>query len=301
LVDLVVCANTFPLFYASLLRIACARKLKLVEILHSTIPLNRKERAQMNLLRPLFWLSDLLVYVCENQCKYWKKNLLRARAYQVIHNGVDVSRFRNDFFSWQREQFRALYGFKADDYVVGACGYLRAEKAHLDLVEAIGLARALGAPVKCLLVGDGPMRPMIEKLIDKLGLAKEVAITGIITDVRLAIASCDVMSIPSRHETFSMAALEAMALGKPVIMSDVGGAKELVKHGFNGYLHRNGDIASLSEFIKLLEDSALRDEVGDNALRTITQRFTAQAMVQVYSETFVRLTQGERAANNVYP
>ncbi|MGZ4849429.1 MAG: glycosyltransferase, partial [Halobacteriota archaeon] len=167
--------------------------------------------------------------------------------------------------------------------------------------EAIGLARALGAPVKCLLVGDGPMRAMIEKLIDNLGLAKEVAITGITTDVRLAVAACDVVSVPSRHETFSMAALEAMALGKPVIMSDVGGAKELVKHGFNGYLHRNGDIASLSEFIKLLEDSALRDEVGDNALRTITQRFTAQAMVQVYSETFVRLAQGERAANNVYP
>jgi len=301
LVDLVVCINPFPLLYGALLRVACACKPKLAVILHSTIPLDWKARAQMNLLRPLFWLSDLLVYVCENQCNYWKKNLLRAQACQVIHNGVDVGRFRNEFSPSQRAQFRAAHGFKADDYVVGACGNLRPEKAHDDLVEAIALARAQGLVVKCLLIGDGPMRESIERLIADRALATEIAITGIITDVRLSMASCDVMVVPSRHETFSMAALEAMALGKPVIMSDVGGARELVKHGVNGYLYRNGDIKSLADLVVVLGDAALRDEAGKNALKTVTQRFTTQTMVQVYSDAFMRLVQGESVASNVYP
>jgi len=115
------------------------------------------------------------------------------------------------------------------------------------------------------------------------------------------MASCDVMVVPSRHETFSMAALEAMALGKPVIMSDVGGARELVKHGVNGYLYRNGDIKSLADLVVVLGDAALRDEAGKNALKTVTQRFTTQTMVQVYSDAFMRLVQGESVASNVYP
>jgi glycosyltransferase involved in cell wall biosynthesis len=301
LVDLIVCTNPFPLLYGTLLRIACARKPKLVEILHSTIPLDGKQRAQMNLLRPLFWLSDLLVYVCENQCNYWKKNLLRARACQVIHNGVDVARFRNEFSLSQRAQFRAAHGFQADDYVVGACGNLRPEKAQGDLVEAIALAHARGLVAKCLLIGDGSMRKSIERLIADRGLATEIAITGIVTDVRLSIASCDVMAVPSHHETFSMAALEAMALGKPVIMSDVGGARELIRHGVNGYLYQKGDIKSLADLLVVLGDAGLREEAGKSALKTVIQGFTAQTMVQVYSDTFMRLVQGESVASNVYP
>jgi hypothetical protein len=69
----------------------------------------------------------------------------------------------------------------------------------------------------------------------------------------------------------------------------------------NGYLYQNGDIRSLADLIVVFGNAALRDEAGKSALKTVTQGFTAQKMVQVYSDTFMRLVQGESAASNVYP
>lgn len=298
-VDLVVCANTFPLLYASALRSLCGRRLKIVEILHSTEPFTVRARFQMTVLRPLFWMTDLLVYVCQYQRAFWERNLLSARSAQVIYNGVDISRFSNNFSAGEIAAFRSRFGFGSQHYVVGVCGYMRPEKAHCDLVEAIAMARARGVDVKCLLIGDGPTRGAVEAAVRNGALDGHVAITGLLGDVRLAVAACDVIAVPSRNETFSMAALESMALGKPVIMSDVGGAAEMVGSEAGGYLYPKGDIAALSQRIEWLADRARREMLGRGASHTVATRFSATTMVARYAEAFSGLVVEGKVPSNV--
>jgi glycosyltransferase involved in cell wall biosynthesis len=288
-VDILVCANPFPLLYAASLRKIARRQLKIAEILHSTEPFTRRAKLQMLVYRPIVWTSDLLVYVCENQRKYWKSKGLWARSTTVVHNGVDISHFHNRFHPNEIAALRVRYGFSASDYVVGACGNLRPEKSQRDLVSAIKRARELGLNVKCMLIGDGPTRPSIEKVRASLDLHRDVVITGLVKDIRPAVAACDVMVVPSHNETFSMAALESMALRKPVIMSDVGGAAELIGHSINGYLYPKGDIDALSHHLQLLADPDKRRLLGQMAESTIHRNFSSELMLKKYEKIFSNL------------
>jgi glycosyltransferase involved in cell wall biosynthesis len=115
--------------------------------------------------------------------------------------------------------------------------------------------KARGVVWKVLLIGDGPMRPRIEADITRLGLRDEVRITGYLDDVREAVAACDLMALVSTSiETFSVAALEAMALGRPMLMSDIGGAAEQIEQGISGELFRAGDVEALTERLAALAD-----------------------------------------------
>jgi glycosyltransferase involved in cell wall biosynthesis len=298
-VDVIVCVNPFPLLYAVATRKLCARRIRVAEILHSTEPFSLSTNIKMLAYRPIFWVADLLIYVCENQRKYWEKNRLRARTACVIHNGVDLSRFCS-FSHDIKLEFRKRYGFTESDYVVGLCAYMRPEKGHVDLVKAVAAARASKTKVKCLLIGDGPSRPNIENAIAQCRLESHVAITGLVDDVRLAIASCDVMSIPSRNETFSMAALEAMASHKPVIMSDVGGASELVEPGLNGYLYPKGGTDELAYCLEMLADPAQREAFGKRAYQTVESKFSSHTMVRKYATTFLHLVNEKGVPSNAY-
>lgn len=289
-VDILVCANLFPLSYAWAARLTSLRKPYIVEVLHSTEPLSPRFQLGMAVYRPLLRISDAVIYVCHNQRRYWRSRRLVARHEEVIHNGVDADHFVNDFSLPRLSEFRQHYGLLPNDYVVGLCGYMRPEKAHRDLLEAIVYARQTGLNVKCLLIGDGPERPTIEKDIQDLGICAHVAITGVIADVRLAICSCDVMVIASHNETFSIAALESMALHRPIIMSDVGGAAEQIDNAENGYLYKKGDIRSLANLIILLSNPILREKLGACARASVSARFSSRRMIAGYSQLFRRLT-----------
>ncbi len=224
--------------------------------------------------RPLFLISDMLVYVCESQKKYWRSRALRAKQDTVIHNGIDVEYFTDRYTAEVKNTFRNNYGFSRDDYVVGLCANMRPEKAHGDLLQAIANLRVAQLDVKCLFIGDGPERTNIEAEIEAMGLAPHVGITGLITDVRAAIASCDVMALVSHHiETFSIAALEAMALEKPMVMTKIGGAAEQIIHGENGYLYKRGDITALADALHQLMESKRRGQMGHHARATVAEKF----------------------------
>src|SRR4029077_13405288 len=113
------------------------------------------------------------------------------------------------------------------DYVIGICAALRPEKNHVQLVDAVAALRARGIPARALVIGDGPMRPAIEARARAAGVADEVRITGFQQDVRPYLAACDTAVLCSTTiETFSLAALEAMALGRPGAHSDLRGRRE---------------------------------------------------------------------------
>lgn len=293
-IEIIVCVNTYSLLYGWLARGASRRRPRVVDIFHTTDMNMLKDRLQMLFYRPFFGISNMLIYVCENQRRYWRARILRARNDVVIHNGIDVAYFSDHYSAEQKNRFRSGFGFPDTAYVVGLCAAMRPEKAHGDLLQAVAMLRGSGVDIKCLFIGDGPERPRIERQIEAMGLAGQVGITGYLADIRPAIAACDVMAMVSHMETFSIAVLEAMALGKPVVMSRIGGATEQVTHGANGYLYERGDIANLAKGLKLLMDANRRGSMGSQARTSVSERFSLSTMVAAYDRLFVELVRPRR-------
>jgi len=290
-IDAIVCTNTYSMMYGYLARARVRPKPKLATVFHTTLLRSYKEKAQMLLYQRLFRRSDLLIYVSENQRDHWRDWGLRAAADAVVHNGIDV-----DYFSAARtprhEELRERLGLAADDYVIGICSGLRPEKAHGDLLRALAGLRGRGITAKALLIGDGPERAHIESLAKELGLEGHVIITGLQNDVRPYIACCDVMTLVSHTETFSLAALESMALAKPLVMSDIGGASEQVVHGQTGLLFEPRDVAALTEQLATLNSATLRARMGAAAERRVHELFTLRTMITGFTSQMSRLLGG---------
>ena len=290
-IDAVVCTNTYSMLYGYLARRqARPEKPKLATVFHTTLLRTYKEKAQMLLYQRLFKRSDLLLYVCENQRDYWRDRGLRAVTDGVVHNGIDVSYFSDRQTPEERAALRAKLGFSPGDTVIGLCSSMRPEKAHGDLLDAIALLRGRGVSAKVLFIGDGSERGAIEEKAKDLGLQEHVVITGMQADVRPYIGCCDVMTLVSHAiETFSLAALESMALGKPLVMSDIGGASEQVLHGQTGLLFEPGDIPALAGHLNTLTDESVRARLGAAAQRRVRQLFTVEAMTAGFTEKMERL------------
>lgn len=286
-IDVVLCTNTYSLLYAWLARMAGPACPRIIEVFHSTELGSLEDVLQMQFYRPWILAADRLVYVCDNQRRHWRSRLLRARADTVIHNGIDTHHFADRYGAQEKARVRAEHGLAADDYVIGLCATMRPEKAHGDLLAAVARLRGSGLPVRALLIGDGPQRAAIEADIAARGLASDVRITGFRADVRPLVAACDAMAITSHCvETFSIAALEAMALGKPMVMTGIGGAAEQVASGVNGFLYPRGDIDALCRALRALHAPALRAAMGEQARRTVEQRFSLERMVDAYADLF---------------
>lgn len=288
-IDAVICVNPYPMLYGHLARGARASA-RLATVFHTTLLGSFKERAQMLLYRQLFRRCDLLLYVCESQRRYWRARGLRPADDAVVHNGIDTEWYSDSRPNAERVAFRRSLGVRDDEYLIGLCSVLRPEKAHGDLLAAIARLRARGIPAKALLIGDGPERPAIEQAAARLGVASHVQITGFKGDVRPFITSCDVMTLVSHAvETFSIAALESMSLGKPLVMSDLGGAGEQVSHGEQGFLFRPGDIDALTTHLATLTSEPLRMQLGEAAARRVRERFTVQTMTDRFADCIDQL------------
>ncbi len=281
----VVAANQYALLYASLARPAAP----LAVTWHTTEPGSRKEWLQMLYYRPFFWRADWLVYVCESQRRYWRRRGLFARRSEVIHNGIDTAHWQPPAEA-ARAAARAALGVSPADLVLGMSAVLRPEKNHVQLVEAIARLRARNIPARALLIGDGAMRPLIEARARSLGVSAEVRITGFQADVRPLVGACDAVVLCSTAvETFSLAALEAMALARPVVQSEIGGAAEMTVTGENGALFPVGDTQALVERLAALADPAARRRMGEAARATVEDRFSERAMVERYEQRLIEM------------
>jgi glycosyltransferase involved in cell wall biosynthesis len=282
-IDTLLCTNPYAMVYGYLAQRLARRRVRLLEVLHTTIVANRKEKLQMWLYRAMFRRSDLLIYVSDNQRRYWRERGLRARADCVIHNGIDTDYYAPGDPS-AGQQLRGQLGFSPADFVVGICAVLRPEKYHCDLLEAIHRLRARGLPARLLIIGDGPERAHIEQRISELGLQEHVHMAGLQTDVRPFIGTCNVMALVSHSvETFSLAALESLALGKPVVMSNVGGASEQVTPGVNGYLFEPGDIDALCDCLQRLARARPGTEMAAAARDSVVSQYTLPKMLEKFS------------------
>lgn len=285
----IVAANPYALMYAALAMRLSRRRVPLVVTFHSNRLLGLKEQLQMAAYRPLFWGADCAVFVCESQRRYWRRRGVCARRNEVIYNGVDTDAFSGARDPGAGGRMRAALGFRDTDYVIGVAALLRPEKNHLQLVDALARLRAKGIPAKALLVGDGPMREAIRVRARARRVEDDVVMTGLQHDVRPYVAACDVMTLCSFTEAFSLSALEAMALGKPVVHSAVGGAAEMIRPGHNGELFPVGDTGAYVDKLTVLADREVSGRMGRNARCVVQALFSERAMVDRYEKVLLEL------------
>ena len=282
-IDVLVSTNTYPLIYSYLGRCFANRKPAMIDVFHTTKLFSLKSQIQMRFFRTLFKRQDAIIYVCEAQREYWKSRGLRAKVDRVIHNGIDANWFRDVLEPVEKSKLRNELGVGEQEYVVGICAALRPEKAHEDLLKAIVNLHRRGIKAKCLIIGDGVERQKIEQKIASMNLRESVIITGFIEDVRPLIAICDVMAIVSHAvETFSIAALEAMSLRKPMVMSDIGGAREQVFPEKNGHVYPAGDIDALTDALEDMSDKGKCARYGDESRKLVEENYTLQIMVDQF-------------------
>ena len=150
---------------------------------------------------------------------------------------------------------------------------------------------ALRDRVRLLIVGDGPLRPLLTQLIEQLALQDIAWLAGDRQDVPRLLQAMDVFVLPSLGEGISNTVLEAMASGLPVIATAVGGNVELVEDGCNGSLVPPGDQLALSNALAaLLHDDSERARRGANARQRVCERFDWDRTVAAYLRVYDELT-----------
>jgi glycosyltransferase involved in cell wall biosynthesis len=190
---------------------------------------------------------------------------LRHKA-RYIHNGVGVSEFE-------------MAACSAPDTPYALTIAMHNEKKALDvLLHAIAIARERGFNMKVMLVGDGPLEQELKQLAQRLGVADQAQFVGFLglDAVRELLNGCSFFVLPSRSEPFGIALLEAMAVGKAVVATRVGGIPEFVRDGSNGILVEPNDPDALAEALcKMVTDASRRERMGMAGKQIVLEGFTA--------------------------
>jgi glycosyltransferase involved in cell wall biosynthesis len=204
-----------------------------------------------------------------------------ARKVVTIPNGIDVEALRSMASTSDPDAPDAAIG--PDPYIACVAAFIP-KKAHDTLLRAFA---AVSGPVRLVLVGDGPLRQEILRLIDECELGDRVVLMGVqppeVVARVLARAVCSVL--PSRNEPFGIAAVESMALGTPVVTSGVGGLSEICIHEETGLVFPVDDVVQLTAALnRITSDVALRERLGTAGRMRAQMRYGWRAMASRYME-----------------
>jgi len=145
-------------------------------------------------------------------------------------------------------------------------------------------------PARLVLVGDGPERESTERQAHALGIERKVSFLGDQEDVADLLPMADVFLLPSQHESFGLAALEAMSCGVPVVGSRIGGLPEVIEHEKTGFLCDPNDVECMKAIVfSLLKDEPLRREIGQASRERVERLFNRDRIVGQYVETYERV------------
>jgi glycosyltransferase involved in cell wall biosynthesis len=207
----------------------------------------------------------------------------------VLHNGINLEQFcvGRD----QREQVRRELCVSDTQFLIGTVGNLYPVKGQTDLLNAAAKVLTRFPQTVFFLAGRGPLLADLQRETHILGIEKHIRFLGFREDVPALLAAADIFVLPSRSEGLSVSILEAMAAGKPVVATDVGGNRESIIEGQTGFLSRSGDAAALAEGLcRLLDHPDQIPSIGREGRRRVGDLFSVQKMVSNYEAVYETLT-----------
>ena len=207
--------------------------------------------------------------------------------FSVVHSGINLGKFFNtsvDSAGMKRE-----LGIPEDNLVVGTAGRLTPVKGHRYLIEAARKIMNIRPDTTFVFLGDGELLDELKNIASKLGIEENVRFPGWRLDVAEVMSIFNIFVLPSLNEGMGRVLVEAMALGKPIVASNVGGIPDLVVDGENGFLVPTGDVETMVARINdLLESMEKREKMGENG-KKIAVNFSADVMVQKIDRLYVEL------------
>jgi len=230
--------------------------------------------------------TDKLIVVsdCDKQ-KGLENKIGSEDKYQIIRYGINYFDFLTKDANIKKE-----LGIDNGELLVGTISCFKPQKAVQDFIKTAALVVKSFPGAKFIVIGDGVLRRTIEDLIDELRLKEKVILVGWRKDTYRILPSLDVFALTSLWEGLPIAALEALACGCPVVVTNTGGISEVVIEGKNGFLAPVHNIEKLSEKItSLLKDAKLRKEISDNSRNSLDETFTVEHMVGATQNLYEKL------------
>jgi glycosyltransferase involved in cell wall biosynthesis len=266
------------------------RRPYVVSTVHSSRVRSEEDRGMLRVLTPQ--MNQLIAVSKMIEAKLESEGRTTAPI-RRIYNGVDLSRYEN------QEPCCTLpeeYGMEPGSQIVGVVARLEPEKGHPTLLEAWPAVLRSVPDAYLLIVGEGSRRDALEALARDLHIAHRVVFTGRRDDVPAVTAALDVAVLPSYREAQGLSILEALALSRPVVASDVGGIPEVITDGVTGLLVPPHDADALAAAItRLLRDHPYADTLGRAGHDMVHDRFDIGTMVGLVQQIY------EEGARNVRP
>jgi glycosyltransferase involved in cell wall biosynthesis len=179
-----------------------------------------------------------------------------------------------------RGESRRVLGIAPDRFAVGWIGRMTGVKRTDDVLRAFRRLRDRGVDACLCMIGDGPDRPAVERRAHELGLMRDTLFLGYQEEVAPFYAAFDAMILPSINEGTPVSAIEALAAGRPVVATRVGGVPDVVREGEDGFLVEPGDVDALAERLaRLAADPELRERLGAAGRARVVPRYSVRRLV----------------------
>jgi glycosyltransferase involved in cell wall biosynthesis len=212
----------------------------------------------------------------------------------VIHDAIDGATHRPT----TRDADRATLRITPHTLVIGTIGRLVDQKDHATLIRAAARVLSARPDTLVLIAGYGVLRDRLEKQIFEAGLQDRVRLLGEITDPQRFYAVVDIFVMTSRWEGFPVVLLEAMAAGKPVVSTEVGGISEMIEHGKSGLLCPTGEDERLAAaLLRLIEDPGLRARYAAQGHERVVSLFAIQRLISDWQDIYFGGVDDTRSAD----
>lgn len=243
----------------------------------------RKTKIFLAIERVLAYFTDKIVTLSPNQKRELSEEFKLApkEKFAVIPLGLDLEPFFKS--DTKRGILRKEFGIADNCLLVGTVGRLVGVKNHRMFLDAAARIskRNPGCKVKYLIVGDGELKDELMSYSRAIGLENDVIFTGWRKDLVALYADLDIIALTSTNEGTPVCLIEAMAAGKPVIGTCVGGVRDLIKDGYNGLVVENGEVGELANrILELVNDEDRRRTLGVRGQEFVRGAFSKERLLK---------------------
>ena len=223
-------------------------------------------------------ITDKIIALTEQEKKdHLHFKIAPDKKFTVIHSGIDLTAFSD--VQINASAMREKLGIPPEALVVGTAGRLTPIKGQKYLLEAAAEISKQKPDMFFVFLGDGELAPELSQIVSSLGI-KNVMFLGWRQDVPEVMSTFDIFVLPSLNEGMGKVLVEAMALGKPIVASNVGGIPDLVTHNRNGLLVPPADVEGLAYGINVLLHDPLKRKEMSNRGKVVAADYSAQAMIK---------------------
>lgn len=231
-------------------------------------------------------LPHHVVAVSEHVRRYLISEGVPEADVSTVYTGIDPAAMQMSSPSSLRDEL----GIPASAFVVGTVAILRMKKGHRFIVDAAESILAQHPETHFVFAGDGAQMDNLRAQIAGKGLAARIHLLGLRRDIANVLTGCDVFLLPTEQEALGTSYIEAMAMGLPVVGTNVDGVPEVVRDGDNGLLIQPGNPVSLAEAVnRLLGDEVLRQRMASRSRELVSSVFHVDTMCQSMLALYRRL------------